>query len=302
MRILVVVNARSGGGDAGLYGFVRALGTLGVEVTLRFSTAEKPIESLTEDASMFDRVVAAGGDGTAGAIAYALRDSHVPILVYPAGTANLLALNLGMPSEPRTLAEVAVHGRPVSFDLGEIDLTQGSGVVQQGFSIVAGAGYDAAIMETAGPLKSTLGAAAYLVAAVTNIAPTTARFELELDGERVSTDGIAVLVANFGKLQFDVAVARGADPQDGLLDIAVVRSRSVAGLVPAVMANMFDHRADNPTPGIDVYSAARITLRSDPPLRMQYDGEVADSLTPFAARVLPRAATFMVPEDSPFVS
>jgi len=33
---------------------------------------------------------------------------------------------------------------------------------------------------------------------------------------------------------------------------------------------------------------------------MQYDGEVADSLTPFTARVLPRATTLLVPADSPY--
>lgn len=299
MRILMVMNNRSGGGDAGLYAFVRTLGEAVPEITLRFCDEERSIESVTSDADQFDRVVAAGGDGTAGAVAYALRDTGVPLLIYPGGTANLLAMNLGMPTEPRALAEVALNGRPVSFDLGEIELTGPKGTTKQGFAIVAGAGYDAAIMESAQPLKSTLGAAAYLVAAVTNIAPTTARFELDLDGEKVSTDGIAVLLANFGKLQFDVQVARGADPRDGLFDIAVVRSRSVAGLLPAVMSNLLDSRATSSTPGIDMYQASSVTLSSHPPLRMQYDGEVAESLTPFTARVLPRATTLLVPEDSP---
>lgn len=296
----MVMNTRSGGSDAGLYAFVRALGDAGIEITLRFCDADHTIENVTVDAAKFDRVVAAGGDGTAGAVAYALRDSGVPLLIYPAGTANLLAMNLGMPLEPRALAEIALHGRPVTFDLGEIECPGAQGGGTQGFAVVAGAGYDAAIMETAQPLKSTFGAAAYLVAAVTNMAPTTARFELELDGEHVSTDGIAVLLANFGRLQFDVPVARGADPRDGHFDIAVVRSRSVAGLLPAVMSGLLDSRSTSSTPGIDMYSAANVTLSSYPPLRMQYDGEVAESLTPFAARVLPRAATLLIPSDSPY--
>ena len=94
-------------------------------------------------------------------------------------------------------------------------------------------------------------------------------------------------------------VAKGADPRDGLFDIAVVRSRSVAGLLPAVMTNLFDPRTDIPTPGIDLYTAANITLSAYPPLRTQYDGEVAESLTPFSAKVLPGAATLLVPRNSP---
>ena len=304
MRILVVINNRAGGGgDGALYAFIRALGASGAEVTLRFSDQDNAVESLLGDAAQFDRVVSAGGDGTAGAIAYALRDSGVPLMIYPAGTANLLALNLNMPFEPRTLAHALIEGVTLDFDLGEIEQPSedGVGVTRQGFTVVAGAGYDAAIMETAQPLKSAFGAAAYLMAAVSNMTPTTARFELELDGTPMTTDGIAVLLVNFGKLQFDVPVARGASPRDGLLDIAVVRPRSVAGLLPAVMSNLFDPRVDSPTPGVDMYTASQITLRSDPPLRMQYDGEVATSLTPFAARVLPGAAKLVLPSDSPYL-
>lgn len=303
MRTLVIVNTGAGGGDAGLYRYVRALGTSGTEVTLRFFDGSVAIENLVGDAPAFDRVVAAGGDGTASAVCYALRGSGVPILVYPAGTANLLALNLGMSIEPRALAETTMHGQPVQFDLGEIERSASPGgpVTKTGFAIMAGAGYDAAVIEAAQPFKSTLGAAAYLLAAVGNLAATPARFDIELDGTRVSTEGMAVLIVNFGRLQFDLPVARGANPRDGLLDVAVLRSRNVAGLLPAVLSGLFDREgARDATPGVDVYSASHITLRADPPLRVQYDGEVADALTPFSARVLPGATTLLLPPDSPY--
>ena len=128
MRVLIVVNTRSGGGDSGLYYFVRALGASGAEVTLRFSDGTRSLESLVVDAASFDRVVAAGGDGTASAVCYALRDTGIPILVYPAGTANLLALNLNMPTEPRALADVALLGQQVRFDLGELARSGSRGV------------------------------------------------------------------------------------------------------------------------------------------------------------------------------
>ena len=303
MRTLVIVNTLSGGGDAGLYDYVRALGASGTEVTLRFHDGKASLEDLVKDATNFNRVVAAGGDGTASAVCYALRDSGIPILVYPAGTANLLALNLGMPLEPRALAETTMHGVPVRFDLGEIERPShlGETPMKTGFAIMAGAGYDAAIVETAQPYKSTLGSAAYLLAAVGNLAPTAARFEIDLDGEHVSTDGMAVLIVNFGRLQFDLPVARGANPRDGLLDIAVVRSRSIAGLLPAVLSGLFDREGSrDTTPGVDVYCASEIKLSAYPPLRVQYDGEVAETLTPFSARVLPGAATLLLPPSSPY--
>jgi diacylglycerol kinase family enzyme len=290
------VNTRSGGGDAGLYDFVRVLGASGAEITLRYCDGENALEELAVDAARFDRVVAAGGDGTASAVCYALRNTKVPILVYPAGTANLIAQNIGMPVEPRQLAETTLRGQVVEFDLGEIERPNTLGpATKAGFTLMAGAGYDAAIMESARPLKAAMGEAAYLLAAVSNLAPTGAHFAIELDGEKFTTDGIAVLLLNFGKLQFDLPVAAGADPRDGLFEVVVLRSRNVAGLVPAVMASLSG--ADK-LPGVDVYAAAHVSVSTDPELPIQYDGEVVDGMTPFSARILPHAASLLLPHDS----
>lgn len=299
VRILVIVNTRSGGGDAGLYDYVRVLGASGAEITLRFSDRTRSLEDLVHDAKLFDRVVAAGGDGTASALCYALRNSRIPILAYPAGTANLLAENIGMPIEPRQLAETTLNGHQVAFDLGEIELsTHLPGVsATSGFAIMAGAGYDASLMESAQPFKASMGAAAYLFAAVSNLAPTAAHFDVRLDGDEIVTDGIAVLIINFGRLQFDLPLSTGADPRDGLFQVAVIRTRNIVGLFPALMAGLAG--ADD-IPGIDVYPAARVSVRAEPPLPIQYDGEVVDSLTPFEARVLPHATTLLVPHDSPY--
>jgi diacylglycerol kinase family enzyme len=118
----------------------------------------------------------------------------------------------------------------------------------------------------------------------------------------VSTDGIAVLVANFARIQFDLPVTPGTDPCDGVFEVAVVRSKNVVGLLPAVAAAVLDRSGEHPdrSPSIDVYTARSVEVSAYPPLRMQSDGEVLDALTPFAARVLPKAALMLVPSDSPY--
>lgn len=305
MRVLVVVNTRAGGGDAGLYSFLRALGLEGAEVVVRFAGDGFPLEGLAHDAVKFDRVVAAGGDGTLATVCYEARDSGVPILAYPAGTANLLALNLGLPIDARSLADVTLNGAPVRFDLGELERLDADGEPKRsGFVLMAGAGFDASIMRTAQPLKASLGAAAYLLAAVSNLAPTVSEFELVLDGEHVHTDGIAVLLVNFGRIQFDLEVSPGWDPRDGRLDVVVLRTKYVAGLIPVVFAAMLDRVTGYPdrSPSVDIYSASEVELSAYPPLRVQTDGDTLSALSPFAARILPLATTLMVPKDSPFAS
>ncbi|PKQ15233.1 MAG: diacylglycerol kinase [Actinobacteria bacterium HGW-Actinobacteria-7] len=303
MRVLAIVNSRAGGSDEGLYDLIRIAGARGVEFVLRFVADGVRIEDLLADVTDFDRVVAAGGDGTVSAVAYTVRNTKVPVLVYPAGTANLLALNLGIPLDSADLANLLIDGCAAQFDLGEIEMAYPDGTsTKSGFTVMAGAGYDAQIMDAAQPMKPTFGAAAYLMAAIGNIAPTSARFELVLDGKHVSTEGIAVLLVNFGRIQFELDVTRDWNPQDGFLAVTVVRTKTAAGLLPVLFGAMMDRLGDTPdrNSGIDTYRVKRAEISAYPPLKIQYDGEAMDLLTPFAAQVLPGAATLLVPRGSEY--
>ncbi len=302
MNVLMVTNLRSGFGDSGLYEYVRELGSHRAEVTLRFLNEGADLEHLLRDAGDYARVVAAGGDGTVSAVAYALRGTGIPVLPYPAGTANLLARNLRIPVDPLELAMATIVGRTVTIDLGELSLSprSGYGVRRQGFSIAAGAGFDAQLMEAAQPLKAALGEGAYIIGALQNLAPTVSKFTLTLDGRTVETEGIAVLLMNLAHIQFDIAVAHGVDAQDGLLEVVVLKPASPAGLLPAAWAALLDRLRDHPArPGLEIHTAAEIDVVAEPRLPLEYDGELIDAMTPFSARVLPRAATFIVSEDSP---
>ncbi len=297
MRVLVIDNPRSGsGGDARLYEFVRTLAISGAEVDVRPFTGEAPIAGVLRDAASFDRVVAGGGDGTSAAVAYALRDTGVPMLAYPAGTANLLSANLSLPSDPVALARLTIEGATRTTDLGELRV--GDGHEPVGFVNMAGAGFDADVMEGAAANKASLGVGAYFLSVMGNLMPTVADFRIMLDGELLATDGIAVIVINFARIQFDLTLTNVSDATDGLLEVAVIRTRNVAGLIPAVWQAMLDRIVDLPQrEGLEIHQAREISVESEPPLPLQFDGEVAGVMTPFSARVLPGAATFLVPGD-----
>jgi len=295
VRVLMVVNLRSGQGDAGLYDYVRALGRADVEVTMRFLGLGADLAHLLRDADAFDRVVAAGGDGTVSAVCYRLARTGIPVLAYPAGTANLLALNLEIPSDPLELARVTVEGSTTEIDLGEITYEDGS--TPTGFIVAAGAGYDAEVMATAERYKPTLGPLAYLVGALQHFAPTISHFTLDLDGRTVESEGMAVLVMNVVKVQFDLALTRSSDPSDGLFEVVVLRTRSVPELIPAVWGAFLDRFIDNPdrSAGLEVHTASTVRLVAKPALKIQYDGEAVSASTPLTVRALPRATRMIVP-------
>lgn len=300
MRILVVSNVLAGLGDAGIYDLVHALGQRDCEVVLRYFNGRGRLADLVHDAETFDRVVAGGGDGTASAVAYAIRECHTPLLLYPSGTANLIASNLRMPANPSALAEIAVAGSCLDLDIGEITHLGSSEPLEpherRGFMVAAGAGFDAALMEAAQSLKPAMGVLAYFAAVMQNLTPTRAAFRVVLDGREMSTEGIAVLVVNISRLQFDLSITHDSDPQDGLIEVALLRSRTAVGLLPALWDALLDRVVERPERGpLQIESCREVLVESDPPLRLQYDGEAIDCTTPFGVRVLPRAAHLVVP-------
>lgn len=312
MKVLIANNLKAGQGDARLYDYVRELVGRGAEVTLRSCSDARSLEHALRDAEDFGRVVTAGGDGTASAAAYLLRDSGIPLLPYPAGTANLLAANLGIPLEPARCAETTLAGRLTRVDLGELDFRRehrppggaerrrtprAPARTRMGFAIMAGAGFDASIMEGAQALKSQIGAGAYLIAAVHNIEPQMAAITLELDGKTVRTEGSAVLLVNFARIQFDITLTHDSDASDGLLEVVVIKAKHVTELLPAVMAALLDRIITFPdrSQAIETYKARRVEIACEPPLPLQSDGDLLGGTTPLSGRVLPKAATFIVP-------
>ncbi len=303
MRILVVCNVLAGSSHASLYDLVHALGQEDCEIVLRYFSGQGRLVDLVQDAAEFDRVIAGGGDGTVSALAYALRETRTPLLAYPAGTANLIAANLGIPQDTRRLKEIALNGEILDFDIGEITHLGSMDPLplseRRGFMVAAGAGFDAAIMEAAQPLKSSMGVLAYFAAVMQNLAPKRAAFRVVVDGREMSTEGIAVLIVNISRLQFDLSIAHGSSPRDGRLEVALVRSKTAIGLLPAVWDAMLDRVVKRPERGpLEIESAREVLVDADPPLRLQYDGEAIDFTTPLGARVLPGAARFVVPRQS----
>lgn len=295
MKVLIVNNLASGYREGSIYDFMRSFVHDGDEVRMRATDGATPIEDLVRDAAEYDLVVASGGDGTVATVAYCLRGTGVPLLPYPAGTANLLALNLASPNEPHALAKLARSGRLLDFDIGELE----AGGQRHGFIIMAGAGYDAVIMENAAPTKRLLGPMAYFLAAGANIAPQHSSIVLTVDGATVETEGLGVLLVNFSKIQFDISVTHCNQPRDGVLDVVVLKAKNAVELLPSVFAALLDRDGNFPGRGeaLEIYSGKEIRIDADPAFEIQYDGEATRLTTPLVARVLPSAARLVVSDE-----
>lgn len=85
--------------------------------------AETPFETRIARAvaSEAEIVVAAGGDGTATALAAALIGTDKSLAVLPLGTANLLARDLGLPLDLEQAVRALAECEPRRIDVGEVN-------------------------------------------------------------------------------------------------------------------------------------------------------------------------------------
>ncbi|MEQ3362230.1 diacylglycerol/lipid kinase family protein [Raoultibacter massiliensis] len=295
MKLLIVNNLASGFGEGAIYDFVRSFVSDGDEVCIRSTDGTTDLASLLDNASAYDAVIASGGDGTVAAVCYELRYSNIPVLPFPAGTANILTLNLASPLEPHALAKLVKSGQTLDFDLGEIEVADKT----FGFAIMAGAGYDAAIMHDAKPNKRLLGPMAYFSAAITNPLPEVSKLSITIDGETIEREGLGILIVNFSKIQFDISVTHENEPRDGQFEVVVLKAENAFGLIPAVVAGLLDRGGDFPdrSDALEIHRGSSIEVSADPPMHVQYDGEATELTTPFTARILKGATKLFVSDE-----
>lgn len=291
-RVLVVFNPKSGKGDSDLPEFVRLLRAGGAEVVQRELSRDTPLEEQVSDLGAFDSLVAAGGDGTVSSLAYAIRDSGVPLLAFPAGTANLIAQNLDLPTTAPELAALVLAGHTITVDLGEIEV-RGQ---KKGFAMLAGAGADAAMIRDSEELKEQFGVMAYVLSAMKQLNPKKTTFTLTLDGETREFEGIGVMAANFGMANYRMPITTDIDPADGQFTVVLLKAGNLLRLIP----NLIDSVRAKLNLGDPLFSgnletvyAREVTVDAADAFPLQYDGELMVETTPFTARILPGAARFI---------
>jgi diacylglycerol kinase (ATP) len=241
-----------------------------------------------------DIVAVFGGDGTTMQAAAALVGTDVALGVIPGGTGNLLAGNLRIPSAPARAARALVTARPKLFDLGRVQRPDG----EHFFAVACGAGYDARIMaETLGEHKRRWGMAAYVATTLRLVREIRSTDHvITIDGVVYDANAAMVLVANCGEvIPPYVRLGAGIRPDDGLLDVVVVRANGFGQSLRAVWDLL---RRAPEVEGFDTYvgyaRGREVRVETHPVQPVQLDGE-AGGETPFTATVVPKAIRIMVP-------
>jgi diacylglycerol kinase (ATP) len=287
-RLLVIHNPISGRGAGPLRAVTAELERMGCRVTVRPTTARGDAEAFAAAASgaEFDRIVVCGGDGTINEAVNGLSAASPPVAIIPAGTANVLAAEIGLSLRPEEIARTIVGGdaRPVS--LGEINGRK--------FLLMAGVGFDASVVATVSSrLKRAIGKGAYVYTSLVQmIRGDFERFDVSIDG--VPYDAASVVVANahyYGGKFVCAPEARLDSPvlqvclfgHGNRFFVAVYGLALTLGLLPKA-------------PGYRIIPGTRVEIRQPAGAHIQADGDFVGH-TPAEVRIIPQAVRLVFPSQ-----
>ncbi len=237
------------------------------------TTVEDPGRSMAELAAISgaEMVLVCGGDGTVRTVCAELAGTGVSVGVVPAGTGNLLARNLGIPLYLQTAVEVALNGQDRAIDLVEIS---GDGIGEdEHFMVMAGMGFDAAIMEGANEqIKARVGWLAYVVSALKNLMFPAVRIEISVDdGPWSKHRARTVVVGNVGYLQAGMPLLPDAAIDDGVLDVVILHPRKFLSWIPlAIRVLSKGKRLDEM---LDRRTGRKVSIRAAHDTPRQLDGD-----------------------------
>jgi len=277
--------------DGGLPELRRALGAAGItepawfEVPKSKKAPKQARQALKDGAEL---ILVWGGDGMVQRCIDAVAGSDVAIGIIPAGTANLLAKNLGIPHDLGAALEIALGGRSRRLDVGLVN--------GEHFAVMAGAGFDARMIEDADRgAKAHLGSLAYVRSGVSAVRAAADQVHVVVDGVTFFEGGAScVLVGNVPRATGGLLVFNDAVPDDGLLDVGVVTAEGAMQWL-SVLSRVALHRGDG-SRFVDTIQGRTIDVRFDAAVVYEVDGGVRPATDRLRFEVQPSAVTVRVPE------
>ena len=228
-----------------------------------------------------------GGDGMVQRCVDSLAGQDVTLAIVPAGTANLLATNLGIPKDLDAAVALAFQGSRRKLDAGIVN--------GEHFAVMAGSGFDALMIRDADRgLKERVGKLAYVVSGAKNLRVQRVRTRIRVNGRTWFDDKAAcVLVGNVGKLIGGVTAFEEARPDDGVLELGVVTATGVWQWTRA-FARTAAGRADK-SPFVHIARGQEFDVKLRRAVPYELDGGDRPPTKRLRISVHPNAVTVCVP-------
>jgi len=213
----------------------------------------------------FEKIVAAGGDGTINEVVNGLAGTNVTLGLLPIGTMNVFATELGLPVHDLEFCWNIVKGDSTR----SVDLPKAN---QKFFVQLAGVGLDAQVVkETSSQLKRNFGPLSYLISAAQVAARQPPRLFIQSEDASID-EGSFVLVGNGRLYGGPFPFFKHAVIDDGLLDVIVFKRLGYLEIIKYLQDVIFS--SDIRVPEIEYFQTRQVRVESDQIVPVEVDGEL----------------------------
>ena len=294
-KVLLIYNPNSGSGmfKSNLDMIVKRFQSKGMIVVPIRADGSVSIEQLLSeiDESYYRKIIAAGGDGTINIVVNAMikNDLHLPLALFPAGTANDFAHYFDIPTDIDGMLSIALEDYYTEADLGRCNDRYFVNVAAIGSVIDVSQKTDAT-------MKNALGIVAYYLRGLTEV-KSLKPVEVTISSpEHNFTEKIFFMVVmngnsagGFRRLGVQSSI------NDGLLDVIMFKDMNFMELLPLAI-NVLQGRHDE-NKNVIYFQTPSLTIESPVNISTDVDGESGEPL-PLHIQIIPKRLLINTSEKS----
>ncbi|MBN2089043.1 diacylglycerol kinase family lipid kinase [candidate division KSB1 bacterium] len=292
-RILFIVNPIAGGGRA-VKRISRILPAIlknkKYEYEIRFTSERGHATRLAERGVKegFDVIVAVGGDGTVNETATGLVGTDKSLGIIPSGSGDGIARGLNLSLMLRRAVDILFEEKSSLIDVGMVG--------DRYFFATNGMGFDAVIgkLFDEGTIRGPLPYFYFGIREFFNYKPK--EYILNFDGHQVQVKALIVAVANTSQFGNGAIIAPFARPDDGLLDICVIRDVNAFHAILDLPKLFTGHLSKSEY--YEFYQAKQVEVVRPEPAPIHVDGEPLDGEKVLNVKVLPKALSVIKPQKT----
>src|SRR5467141_3615975 len=218
----------------------------------------------------FEKIVAAGGDGTVNEVVNGLAGSNATLGLLPIGTMNVFATELGLPTHDLDLCWNIIQNENTRL----VDLPTAN---RKFFVQLAGVGLDAQVVkETSSKLRRNFGPVSYLIAAAQIAARRPPRLFIESENA-FTNEASFVLIGNGRLYGGPFPFFKHAVIDDGLFDVVVFKRLGYLEIIKYLQDVVFS--SDIRVPEIEYFQTRHLRVTSKETVPVEIDGELVGSCT-----------------------
>jgi diacylglycerol kinase (ATP) len=230
------------------------------------------------------RIIAVGGDGTLKLVTESVLNSELPVGVLPAGSANGMAKELGIPIDAEKALAIIEEGQIKKIDLIRVN--------DELCIHLSDIGFNAFVVKTFETFNKR-GMWSYIKAAF-RVLFRHRHMEVIIAGEKqtIKREAAMVVIANATKYGTGAVINPNGKLDDGRFEIIVIKKIDFSEIIKM----MITHKDFDPGK-TELFTTAGVEMRSKHHVHFQVDGEYLGKIYSLKAECLPGAVQVIVPQE-----